>query len=86
MGDDAPASLGIFERSENEVGGGTGLPTRHGTDVREIGYWIPEKYARRGYATEVTAALIRVAFEVDTVKRVEITSAVENAKSAGGAS
>jgi len=52
-------------------------------EVREIGYWIHERHARSGYATEVAAALTKVAFEIDKVDRVEIHCAVENYKSAG---
>ncbi len=74
---------GIFDPAETEVIGGTGLHTRLGPDVREIGYWIHERYARRGYATEVSAALTRVAFEIEKMSRVEIHVAVENYKSAG---
>jgi RimJ/RimL family protein N-acetyltransferase len=74
---------GIFDPEEKEVVGGTGLHTRQGSDVREIGYWIQEKHTRKGFATEVSAALTKVAFLVDKVKRVEIRCAVENAKSAG---
>ena len=76
-------TYGIFDKNEMEVIGGTGLHTRHGFDTREIGYWIHEKHARIGYATEVAAALTKVAFEIDKVERVEIHCAVENYKSAG---
>jgi RimJ/RimL family protein N-acetyltransferase len=76
-------AYGIFDKGEAEVIGGTGLHTRISSEAREIGYWIQEKYARRGYATEVAAALTRVAFEVDKVVRVEIHCAVGNFKSAG---
>ena len=74
---------GVFDPAETEVIGGTGLHTRLGPDVREIGYWIHERHARKGYATEVTAALTRVAFEIEKVLRVEIHVAVENFKSVG---
>jgi RimJ/RimL family protein N-acetyltransferase len=74
---------GIFDLAETEVIGGTGLHTRLGPDIREIGYWIHERHARKGYATEVAAALTRVAFEIEKMSRVEIHCAVENIKSAG---
>jgi RimJ/RimL family protein N-acetyltransferase len=80
---DEDFTYGIFDRTEKKVVGGTGLHTRHGMEVREIGYWIQEQYARIGYATEVAAALTKVAFEIDKVSRVEIHCAVENYKSAG---
>jgi RimJ/RimL family protein N-acetyltransferase len=74
---------GIFDPAGTEVIGGTGLHTRRGPDVREIGYWIHERHARKGYATEVTAALTRVAFEIENMSRVEIHVATENLKSTG---
>ncbi len=72
----------IFNPSETLVFGGTGLHTRLGGDAREIGYWIHKDYINQGYATEVAAALTRVAFEVDHVRRVEIHCSPKNIRSA----
>ncbi|HZO61349.1 MAG TPA: GNAT family protein [Gaiellaceae bacterium] len=72
---------GIFTRDENAVAGGTGLHTRRGEGAFEIGYWIAADLAGRGLATEVTAALTRVAFEVCEVERVEIRVDPANAAS-----
>ncbi|HVO29944.1 MAG TPA: GNAT family protein [bacterium] len=74
--------MGIFLPDESRVIGGTGLHTRVGPDAREIGYWIHVDFVRRGLCTESSAALTRVAFEVDGVKRVEIRCAPDNAASA----
>jgi len=74
---------GIFSADEGEVVGGTGLHTRAGPHAREIGYWISAGAARHGYATEASAALTRVAFLVDRVKRVEIHCDPRNVASAG---
>jgi len=73
----------IFDREEHEILGGTGLHTRAGDHVREIGYWIHAAHVRRGYATEAAAALTRVAFEIDEVRRVEIRCDPRNEASAG---
>jgi len=73
---------GIFNLEETRLLGGTGLHTRQGANVREIGYWIHKDYINQGLATEVSAALTRVAFEVDQVERVEIHCARENVRSA----
>ncbi|MDX1614514.1 MAG: GNAT family protein [Candidatus Promineifilaceae bacterium] len=73
---------GIFNRDETRLWGGTGLHTRRGEGVREIGYWIHADQVRRGLVTESTAALIRVAFEVEQVVRVEIRCDPENVASA----
>ena len=58
-------TYGIFDKNEKEVIGGTGLHTRIGIESRELGYWIHERYSRIGYATEVAAALTKVAFEIE---------------------
>jgi RimJ/RimL family protein N-acetyltransferase len=63
---------GIFTRDESEVVGGTGLHRRVGEGAFEIGYWIRASRTGDGLATEATAALTRVAFEVCAVDRVEI--------------
>jgi RimJ/RimL family protein N-acetyltransferase len=64
--------MAIFSRDESEVWGGTGLHTRRGDDAFEIGYWIRESRIGQGLATEATAALTKVAFEICGVDRVEI--------------
>ncbi|MBN1248940.1 MAG: GNAT family N-acetyltransferase [Anaerolineae bacterium] len=73
---------GIFSRDEKLVLGSTGLHTRRGSEAREIGYWIHVDHVNQGYATETAAALTRVAFEVDRVRRVEIHCVPGNARSA----
>ena len=71
----------IFSRDEQEAVGGTGLHKRHGEDAFEIGYWIRESRAREGLATEASAALTRVAFELCEVDRVEIRTDPANERS-----
>lgn len=73
---------GIFTPDETRVVGGTGLHTRLGHNAREIGYWIHHEFINQGMATEVSAALTRVAFEIDRVARVEIHCDPENLASA----
>ena len=72
---------GIFDREEREVLGGTGLHTRVGDGAREIGYWIASEHAGKGLATESTAALVKVGFEVEYLARVEIHCDPANARS-----
>jgi len=64
--------MALFARDETEVVGGSGLHKRHGEDAFEIGYWIRESRIGEGFATEASAALTRVAFELCEVDRVEI--------------
>lgn len=73
---------GILNRDETEVLGGTGLHTRLGAGALEIGYWIHVAYINRGLATESSAALTQVAFEIHRVERVEIHCDPENVRSA----
>jgi len=62
----------ILDPDETRLVGSTGLHLRRGPRAREIGYWLAADELGRGYATEITAALTRVAFEVDEVDHVEI--------------
>ena len=78
----ADSIYGIFDAGVERVLGGTGLHPRIGTGGLEIGYWIRADAAGRGIATESTAALTRVAFELAGVERVEIHCAAENLASA----
>jgi len=78
----ADSIYGIFDAGEERVLGGTGLHPRIGPGGLEIGYWIRADAAGRGFATESTAALTRVAFELADVGRVEIHCAPENHASA----
>jgi len=73
---------GIFDVNESHVLGGTGLHTRAGAGAREIGYWIHKNYLNQGFATEASAALVKVAFELEHVDRVEIHCDPENVRSA----
>jgi RimJ/RimL family protein N-acetyltransferase len=70
--------FGVFSADESEVIGGAGLHLRQGLNVREIGYWIASAHCQKGYATEVTRALVRVGFEVDAASRIEIRVWPEN--------
>jgi RimJ/RimL family protein N-acetyltransferase len=74
--------LGIFDSGEGRVLGGTGLHTREGDGGLEIGYWIRESHAGQGFATETSAALTRVAFELCDVDRVVIRVDPTNERSA----
>jgi RimJ/RimL family protein N-acetyltransferase len=73
---------GIFSPDESEVLGGTGLHRRGGEDALEIGYWIRTGRTGCGLATESSAVLTRVAFEVCGVDRVDIRVDPANTASA----
>ena len=73
----------ILDPDETQLLGGTGFHPRVGPGGLEVGYWIRASATRRGYATEVTAALIRVGFELCEVDRMEIRIDPENTSSLG---
>jgi len=73
---------GIFNLEENRLLGGTGLHSRVGPGAFEIGYWIHKDYINQGFATETSAALTKIAFEIHNIDRVEIHCSVENTPSA----
>lgn len=63
------------------VVGEVALLGRVGPDALEIGYWIDHRLSGRGLATEAAAAVVRLAFEVRGMQRVEIHHSAENAAS-----
>jgi RimJ/RimL family protein N-acetyltransferase len=65
---------------ERMIGGGMLFP-RVGPDALELGYQLRADATGRGLATEIAAALVRVAFEVCGVRRVEAHIAHANAAS-----
>ena len=73
---------GLFPPDESELVGGSGFHLRVGDDAFEIGYWIRASKDGKGLATEATAALTRVGFEVCEIDRIEIHVEPENDKSA----
>jgi RimJ/RimL family protein N-acetyltransferase len=68
----------VLDPTENDLIGETGLYRRVGPGAREIGYWTHTRYAGKGYALEAAAAMVRVAFDVDRVERIEIHCAPDN--------
>jgi RimJ/RimL family protein N-acetyltransferase len=73
---------GAFNLAETMVLGGCGLHRRLEGSAREIGYWIHKDHINQGLATELSAALTKVAFEIDGVDRVEIHMDPTNVRSA----
>jgi RimJ/RimL family protein N-acetyltransferase len=73
------ALYGVF--ADGEVVGGTGLHTRRGEGILEIGYWIHADHVGQGYATELSGALTDAAFSIEGIERVEIHHDRENSKS-----
>jgi RimJ/RimL family protein N-acetyltransferase len=73
---------GVFDPGETRIVGGSGLHPRGPEESLEIGYWIRADEIGRGLATELTAALTRVGFEVCRLQRVDVKVDPENVRSA----
>ena len=67
--------------TDDAVIGSCGLMRRIGPGGLEIGYWLHPAYTRRGLATAATAALVRQAFALPDVDRVEIVHDLANTRS-----
>jgi RimJ/RimL family protein N-acetyltransferase len=72
---------GIFSPDETEQLGGTGLHPRANEGSLEIGYWVAVGATGRGIATEVTAVLTRVGFELAGLDRIDIQVEPTNERS-----
>jgi RimJ/RimL family protein N-acetyltransferase len=72
----------VFDSDEKNLLGENMLINRVGPGGLEIGYWTHKDEMGKGIATEASSALIRVAFEIEKVDRVEIMCAPENKASA----
>jgi len=72
----------VFDQAEKNLLGENMLLARVGPGGLEIGYWTHKDAIGKGFATEATSAMIRVAFEIEKIKRVEIMCAPENKASA----
>jgi RimJ/RimL family protein N-acetyltransferase len=75
--------MGIFDRSEEQVLGGSGLHARIGPGALEIGYWVRASATRQGIATETSAVLTRVGLEICEADRIEIRIEPRNEASMG---
>jgi RimJ/RimL family protein N-acetyltransferase len=74
-------AMGVFDVRDGRYIGGTGLHCRVGVGALEIGYWIDERYARQGFASHVSAALTKAAFEYEGVHRMNVHMQVGNVAS-----
>lgn len=68
----------IFLKNNEQFIGGTGYHTRQGKDILEIGYWMDKNHANKGYITESSYALTKVAFQYLGIEKMEIRCMLEN--------
>ena len=78
--DGGDVTYGVF--LDGEVVGGAGLHHRQGPASLDIGYWIHVDHVRKGFATELTAALTSTAFDIDGIEVVHVQTDEANEASA----
>lgn len=75
--------FGAFQKQTEQLWGmGLLRLSASSVDEREVGYWVHASQLRRGLATEIVAALVRVAFEVEDLDALEIRTFPHNLASA----
>ncbi len=62
----------LFDAASAELIGELILSTRTGPGSREVGYLLDQHHCDRGLASEAAAMALRVAFDINAVKRVEL--------------
>jgi RimJ/RimL family protein N-acetyltransferase len=72
----------VFDRDGENLLGENMLLGRAGAGAFEIGYWTDRHAVGKGFASESTCAMIRVAFEIEKADRLEIKCEPENEASA----
>ena len=72
---------GIFNCSETQVLGNAGLLMGVGAEARIALCWVYKDFVNQGIATEVVSALVKVAFEVGGIQRLEMHSDPDNHRS-----
>jgi RimJ/RimL family protein N-acetyltransferase len=79
---DQDRHYGVFAPETGRMLGETGLMRRAGLGALELSYWLRQDAAGQGFATEMASALVKVAFERDQVKRLDVMCAPDNTRSA----
>jgi RimJ/RimL family protein N-acetyltransferase len=72
---------GVFMADESELIAGSGFHKRSNEGSLEIGYWVAAGSVGQGIATEVTAVLTRIGFELCGLDRVDLQIEPENVRS-----
>ena len=72
----------VFDADEKTLLGENMLLSRVGPGGLEIGYWTHKDAIGKGIASEASCAMIRVAFDIQKMNRLEIMCAPENLASA----
>jgi hypothetical protein len=70
----------LLDPEERRVLGGADLHAADDDDARQLGFWLVPAALGRGLASEAVSALVRTAFEIDGLARLEIRCDAHNAR------
>ncbi|MDY7227106.1 GNAT family N-acetyltransferase [Hyalangium rubrum] len=73
---------GTFEPDTGKLLGEGYLLKRAGLGALEVGYWLRLDAVGQGIASEMASALVKIAFEFDKVKRMDLMCSPRNERSA----
>jgi RimJ/RimL family protein N-acetyltransferase len=79
---DEAYQYGMFLQGSDKLLGVISLMKRIGEGAMEIGYWLRGDSINKGYMLEAASALVKIAFGLQDVERLEIHCDIENTKSA----
>lgn len=85
---DVAYRYGLFSQDDPDaIAGSISLFKRVGPRGREIGYWVHKDHRGKGFASEASMMMVRLAFEVDDPADTELVDRVEiHCNPANGAS
>ncbi|ERJ11796.1 GNAT family N-acetyltransferase [Haloplasma contractile] len=69
---DQQYTYGIFLKDTKKLIGITRLTSKHFNGDFEVGYWIHKDFLNNGYCTEAIQAIVKAAFTINEVERLEI--------------
>jgi RimJ/RimL family protein N-acetyltransferase len=78
---DQDRGYGVFDPETGKFLGEASLLRRAGFGALEIGYWLRRDALGQGFATEMASAMVKTAFEIDQVKRMDLMCRVSNERS-----
>jgi RimJ/RimL family protein N-acetyltransferase len=79
---DQDRCYGAFDPESGRLLGECFLLKRAGLEALEVGYWLRRDATGQGLATEMASAMVKVAFELDKVRRMDLMTDPDNERSA----
>jgi RimJ/RimL family protein N-acetyltransferase len=75
-------TYGLFDKQGERLFGIAGLKLGQIVDERELGYWLHPAHTQQGLMHEAALALVRVAFDLESLDALEVRVDPDNVRSA----